>query len=188
MRVKDSATALQLAFHVGHSHFGRRRLALCTGLSEMAVRLELERLRGLGLVRFLRSGTELTRAGQAHFASLFERVRAVLELELTSLRLDHVTLAAHITIAESSPAWTIRDRAIREGATGLVLLRFSPEGWKFSHNNESVADQNPRDASTIETMFPKSYSGDRLILVSGPDHRRAGLGLWHAIKEIVWTF
>jgi hypothetical protein len=186
--VRDSVVALQLVFHVGQARLGRRRLAIRTGLSEMTVRLELERLRELGFVRLRRSGAEFTRAGREHFAPLFDRVRAILELELTSLRLDAVTLAAHLEAPERSPVWTIRDRAIREGATGLILLRFGPgpEGWSFTHNDEPIEAQNPRDAAAIVAALPAPCVGDRLLIVSGPDRRRAGLGLWRVIREIVW--
>lgn len=183
--MNESVVALQLVFLLKDARLGRRRLALRTGLSEMTVRLALERLHESGFVRLRRSGTELTRAGRAYFAPLFDRVRAVSEIELTSLRLDNATLAAHIAAKEHAPVWTLRDRAIREGATGLVLLQFESKRWSFSHSGEPVSAQNPIDASVIAASFPTPAVGDRLLIVSGPDRRRAGLGLWRVIEGII---
>ncbi|MGB2982816.1 MAG: hypothetical protein WBC63_03010 [Candidatus Bipolaricaulia bacterium] len=184
--MSESGTTLQLIYHVGLEGLGRRRLAESTGLSEMTVRLELERLRERGYVDLKRAGPELTNQGRHHFAPVFERIGAVQALELTTLRLDAVALAAYSFLKESPPAWAIRDVAIREGATGLVLLQYSESGWSFTHDDEPVRLRNAHDALTIETAFPDPACEDGLIIASAPDRRLAGLGLWGAIGGVLF--
>lgn len=183
--MEESIVALQLAYHVRRVRLGRRRLAELTGLTEMAVRIELERLRGRDLVSLPRSGVELTAAGTRRFEPILEPIRAIARVELTSLRLATVTLAAHVGARAVPPVWTLRDGAIREGATGFLLLRFHPDGWTFGHNSEPIARRNPRDAATIESTFPEPRDGDLLLIASGPDLRRAGLGLWQVASIVL---
>lgn len=187
----DPAVRLQLVYHVGRAHaakghLGRRRLATVSGLSEMSVRLELQRLRDAGWATLARSGVELTKSGRRRFASVLDRICAVHEVDLTSLRLDACALAGLVAGPVREPAWTLRDRAIREGATGLLLFQHEANGWCFAHNHELIETHNPTDAVTIRDAFPKAGQRDRLILASAPDRRRAGLGLWHVINAIVW--
>jgi len=151
----------------------------------MEVRLELERLRDLGLVRLGRAGAKLTRAGLARFALLFEQLHSVFPLELVSLQLDAVALAAHLSAEERSPAWTFRDCAVREGATGLVLLRFGRTGWVFAHNDEPIGAHNPQDKAVINVAAHEPRCGDRLVIACGPDRRRTGLGLWRVIQGMI---
>ena len=183
--MEESVVAIQLAYHVSQALLGRRRLALRTGLTEMAVRLELERLRDQRLVRLTRSGVELTPAGRLHFATSLRFVRAIAEIELTTLRIDHVSLAAHVAPRRIGSVWAIRDAAIREGATGLLSLRFEPSGWAFAHDDEPVEIRNPEDATAISRAFPEPSQADVLLIASGPTLKRAGLGLWRSVVTIL---
>lgn len=182
--MEESIAAVQIAYYVSKWRLGRRRLALWTGLTEMAVRTELERLRERGLVRFRHSGVELTPAGRRRFARFLEPIWTLAEVELTSLRVGDVCLAAHLRDREVDRVWALRDAAIREGATGLLLLRFGSDGWSFAHNGEPIRIDNPEDAGTIDAAFPDLQEGDLLLIAFGPDLRRAGLGLWHAVLTV----
>jgi hypothetical protein len=183
--MEESVAAVQLAYHMARSRLGRRRLALRTGLTEMAVRIELERLRDRKLVVLERSGVALTASGRRRFAPLLEPVRSVRGVELTSLRIGDVGLAAHLTGGKAGPIWTLRDAAIREGATGLLLLRFGSDGWCFAHDAEPIRRRNPRDAMTIDETFPDQREQDLLLIASAPDLARAGLGLWRVVLAVV---
>ena len=183
----ESVVALQLAYHISHARLGRRRLGLRTGLTEMTVRVELERMRDRGLVRLLHAGVELTPAGRRRFAGFLRSIRAVAEIELTSLRVDDIGLAAHLATGDTAPVWALRDEAVREGATGLLLLRFGPQGWCFAHDNEPIRLRNPRDAAMMDSTLPDARRGDLLLIASGPDLKRAGLGLWRAILAVLTT-
>ncbi len=177
----ETVAALQIAYHVSGGRLGRRRLADVTGLTEMATRIELERLRDRGLVVLPRSGAELTPAGRRRFAPLLNPIRSVAEVSLTSLRVDDVNLGAHIAERMIGPAWDLRDHAIREGASGLLLLRFGRDGWAFAHNEEPVRLHNKDDASKLDKAFPDPQTGDLLVVASGPDIGRTRLGLWRVI-------
>jgi len=180
-----SGTTLQLVYEIGLRRLGRRRLAESTGLSEMTVRLELERLREQRCVDLRRAGPRLTASGREHFARLFEAIREVQPLELDTLRLGAVGLAGHILSRAIPPAWAVRDIAIREGATGLVLLRFESGEWAFTHDNEPVRLRNPVDASTLDAAFRDPAEGDHLVVSFGRNRLGAGQGLWSALARIL---
>jgi len=185
----DPAVRLQLVYHVGRAHaakghLGRRRLAAVSGLSEMSVRLELQRLRDAGWVTLDRSGVELTKSGRRRFACVLDRICAVREVDLTSLRLDACALAGLVAAYERSAVWAVRDLAVREGATGLLLLRFSAAGWSFSHDGELVAERNPADAATLATTFPEAIADDSLVVAFAPDLGSVGLALWRVLGEL----
>lgn len=185
----DPAVRLQLVYHVDRAQaakgrLGRRRLAAVSGLSEMSVRLELQRLRDSGWVTLARSGVELTKSGRRRFSSVLDRIRDVREVDLTSLRLGAYALAGLVAAHERSAVWAVRDLAVREGATGLLLLRCSAAGWSFSHNDEPVAEHNPTDAATLATTFPKATANDRLVVAFAPDLGCAGLALWRVLAEL----
>lgn len=186
----DPAAGLQLVYHIGRAHadkqhIGRRRLAAVSGLTEMLVRLELQRLREAGWVIVDRSGIELTESGYGRFASALDRIREVCDIDLTSLRLDVCTMAGHVSALTGDPGWTLRDLAIREGATGLLLIQYKNGSWRFTHNQELIALHNSSDEAVIQATFPNPVEQDQLILASAPDRRRAGLGLWHVIEAVV---
>jgi len=185
----DPAVRLQLVYHVDRAqaakgHLGRRRLAAVSGLSEMSVRLELQRLRDAGWVTLDRSGVKLTKSGRRRFASVLDRIRDVREVDLTSLRLDACALAGLVAVHERSAVWAVRDLAVREGATGLLLLRFSPAGWSFSHDGELVAERNPADAATLATIFRDAIADDSLVVAFAPDLGSVGLALWRVLGDL----
>jgi len=183
--LEESVAELYLAYHINRERLGRRRLALRTGLTEMAVRIELERLRDRKLVRLERSGAKLTPAGRRYFARFLEPIRSIGEIELTSLRVDEINLASHFASHETGSVWALRDAAVREGATGLLLLRFGVHGWAFAHNDEPIHLYNPEDALTIGTTFCGPLRGDLLLVASGPDLKQTGFGLWHAFLTVL---
>jgi len=183
--VPDSVVAAQLAYFIDREPLGRRRLAQKTGLTEMAVRIELERMRDQQFVTLGRAGVELTLPGHQHFAPILDRVRAIEPVDLTNLRVDTVALAAQIVGKTRDPVWSLRDTAVREGATGLLLLRFGPDGWAFAHNEEPARLQNRLDAETLETMFPGAAPDELLIIVSAPGRGPAGLGLWRVLLAVL---
>ncbi len=185
--MKESATTLQLVHEIGLRAVGRRRLADATGLSEMTVRLELERLRNQGAVELRRDGPRLTQSGSRRFASLFRFLRDVRSLDLRSLRVDAVGLAAWLAPIPFMSAWSVRDVAVRGGATGLILLRQESGDWRFAHNGEPVRDRNAPDVAAIDAAFPDAASGDLLILAFGADRLAAGRGLWSVLAELLAT-
>ena len=118
------------------------------------------------------------------FASVIDRIRNVREVNLMSLRLDACALGGLVAAHEHSAVWAVRDLAVREGATGLLLLRFSALGWSFSHDGEPVAERNPTDAAPLTTTFPEATIDDSLAVAFAPDHCSAGLALWRVLGEL----
>lgn len=183
--MEESALVLQLVYHIQEARLGRRRLAAMIGSTEMRVRAELDRMRDRGLIELDRNGASLTRLGCQQFASLLGFTRAVTPLDLTTLRIDTVALAAHLAPVDAGPVWSLRDAAVRIGATGLLLLRFHAERWCFAHNAEPIALRNPEDAALLASTFPNPRAADILLIVSGPDLATAGIGLWHTIPVLL---
>ncbi len=177
----DAIIALELAYHLQQERLGRRRLAERTGLTEMVVRSELERMREHGWIVLPRSGAELTSVGRRRFGPLLAGVRAVRSLKLETLRLDDVALAGLVTVNAPPTAWGLRDCAIREGGSGLLLfVRYDTE-WAFSHDAESIRSRNPSDAAAIEAAFPQAMPKDYLIVTFARSCRTAATALWHAM-------
>ena len=182
----SESVALQLAYHVSVARLGRRRLALQTGLSEMLVRLELDRMRAHGLVVLPRSGVELTAAGRRHFRGFLDAIVRVASIGLSpSLCLGDFAVGAHLTSGASDPSWTVRDAAIRAGATGLLLFRLGPKGWAFAHDDEPVGHSNPQDAEALDLAFPDPSRGDLLPIAFGDTAKGARLGLWQVILTLL---
>ena len=185
MQMPPDATTLQLVFLLSGEPTGRRSLARRTGLSEMAVRLELERLRDAGLLTLGKSGATLTDSGKERFAPLLSHVKRVREIALHFLAQDAVTLAGLLSFSATRPPWWYRDHAVREGASAMILIRCCVEGLYFAHSKEQIGTHNPHDEQVIEGAFPFRRGGDLLIIVTAPDRKRAGLALWRVIGEIL---
>ena len=176
---------LEVAFLLKEERLGRRSLARRTGLSEMTVRLELERLQNKELITTDRRGVTLSALGGERFSPLLTHIKQVAEPSLHSLAQDTVTQAALLSCPTARPPRWYRDLLIREGGSALILIRCCPEGWCFSHNKEKVSDQNLHDERVIEGAFPLRREGDLLLIVSAPDRKSAWLGLWRVITEIL---
>lgn len=180
-----SISALRIAFLLQRERLGRRRLAERAGLSEMTVRLELDRLRSQGFVQLDRSGCALTDEGLRTFSPVLNLVVKVAPLDLSGLRIDVISLAAHLRIRQQSPAaWQLRDEAIREGASGLIMLVQSNGEWIFTHDQEPVRVQYLNDAEQLEQTFPEVNPSDLVVIVPGPDERVCAQGLWRVILNL----
>ncbi|MCK5247402.1 hypothetical protein KAR02_10910 [Candidatus Bipolaricaulota bacterium] len=183
--MEHSIATLRLAFLLQEERLGRRRLATQTGLSEMTVRLELEQLRTRGLVRMDRQGCELTDEGLHTFSLVFGLVVKVLPVELSGLQIDVVSLAAHLRRRAHVPAaWQLRDEVIREGASGLIMLRRHEGEWIFAHDQEPVRVQYLRDAAHLEQNFHDANPNDLILIASGSDRGICAQGLWRAIRAV----
>lgn len=177
--------ANQLIWHLSHGAQGRRSLARATGLGEIVVRRELERLRSRGLVEMDRGGTRLTEEGAREFAAVIAGVKEVKELRLRGLSLDRFALGALLSpAAEGGPTWQLRDLAIREGASGAVFITYGSSGLRFGDSDEPLAVRNPLDAVVLQKHLP-GQEGDLIVLVFAPDRREAHLGLWRIIAELL---
>jgi hypothetical protein len=151
----------------------------------MTVRLELECLRNAGFLTLDKSGATLTGSGKERFVPLLSHVKRVREIALLSLAQDAVTLTALLSSPATRPPWWYRDHAVREGASAMILIRCCVEGLCFSHSKEQVGAHNPHDEQVIEGAFPFRQEGDLLIIVTAPNRKGAGLGLWRIIGEIL---
>lgn len=182
----------ELAWLLSRGPCGRRGLARATGLGEIVVRRELERLERLGFVALERRGTRLTPRGREEFAPILIGIKEVKELQLRELALDRFTLGAALAGAEATkgrglpiPSWRLRDLAIREGASGAILMAFSGSRLIFSDSGEELSARNPQDGALLRESFPGLEEGDLLVLVSAPERKGAHLGLWRIIIELL---
>ena len=183
--MRDPIVALRLAYLIQAERLGRRRLAERIGLGEMQVRLELDELRNRGLIRWDRTGCALTEQGLRTFSSVLSLVRDVQSLDLHGLKLDRANLAAHLVAHASVPAaWQLRDEAIREGATGLILLIQQNGEWTFAHNQEPLRIQSPKDSDQLDRVFSEANPCDLALVVAGADGTTCAQGLWRAIRAI----
>jgi DNA-binding transcriptional ArsR family regulator len=176
---------LQLVYWIDRAKLGRRRLSEATGLTEMAVRLELDRLRDAGLVEIRRIGPRLTAAGAQRFRELQRCLVVLKPLELSTLRIAPHCVGAHVVDACLPAAWEARDTAVRAGAAGLLCLRRMAERWVFAHDHESIEEKNRADAEVLEVAFGGANEGANLLLSYGTTERGASDGLWALLAEIL---
>lgn len=181
------ATVYQMVHALGEGRpLGRRTLVRATGITESTVRTHLNKLRGAGLVKMGKSGTTLTSAGVEAFETLFQRIGPVVELDLTELALDRHNAAAPLRQGEGAlrGSWRYRDAAVREGATGALLLVKHAHGWTLSDDVIPLADRNSRDEAAISRALA-ARDGDGLAISFGPSRTMAMFGLWRLITELV---
>lgn len=166
---------------------GRRTLVQRTGITEMTVRTHLNKLRRAGYVTMAKAGTTLTARGREAFAPLQGRVRWVGALPLRELALDRHGAAALLRSSSQGlkESWRYRDAAVREGATGALLLVHDDDGWAFSDEPLPLAERYPQDAALLETTLPSPQPGDALVIAFGPEPRDAQLGLWRIVVELL---
>lgn len=178
-------TVYQIVYALNRGTLGRRTLVELTSISEMTVRTHLGKLRRAGLVEMSKAGTTLTAKGLATFDKLFERVVSVGELELEELALDRHNAAAVVRRLETlRESWRYRDAAVREGATGVLLLVKRPDVWGWSEDPMPLVEQNPHDASYLESRV-QAQAGDGLIIAFGPSLSLARYGLWSVLVELI---
>jgi len=182
-------TVYQLAYTLGEKPLGRRTLVGLTGITESTVRTHLNKLRRAELVKMAKAGTSLTARGLEAFAPLFQLIRWVGPLKLEALALDRHSAAALIedSAGKLKESWRYRDAAVREGATGAILLvkRADGRGWAFSDEPLSLEDRYLEDAAMIEKTLPQAQPGDALVIAFGPSPRQAHAGLWRVIVELL---
>jgi hypothetical protein len=175
-----------LIYALREAPLGRRTLVRQTGITEMTVRTQLEKLRALGFVNMAKGGTSLTPRGLAAFKDGLRRIAQVGPLPLSELTLDRHNVAALVTQAGQAlrEGWRYRDLAVRTGATGALFLTRGSEHWHLSDDLRPLHEKNPRDAKMIEAGYV-TRPGDGLVIVFGVDKTRAGLGLWEILTAVV---
>lgn len=180
-----SPAELELIYLISREKLGRRRLAQRTGLSEMRIRLELDKLRGSGYVTLDKSGVTLTDKGKRQFYLVLHKVRKVSDIDLSIDVEGLVCQAAVLSYFASRPAWFYRDLVIRQGASALMMLCYGQEGWFFIDSGELFGVRNPDQEHLIGEAFGVGKKGDLLLIVSAPDVKSCGLGLWKVVGEIL---
>lgn len=178
-------TIYRLSYALKQQALGRRTLVEKTGITESTVRTHLNKLRTAGYVVMTKEGTTLTPLARKAFATLFEHVLQVAELELQDLALDEHNAAALIAGKGEAfcDSWRYRDAAVRAGATGAILLVKRPESWTWSDNPIPLARQNPHDAAYLQQVI-NAQPGDGLVIAFGSTPHAAQNGLWQVLVEL----
>ncbi len=177
---------LGLLFHLRGGPLGRRTLVERTHWTESVVRTELEKLEALGWVEFAKPGTFLSDAASFTLDEFFARVPRVAEIELIEMGLDRAACGALVRGVTHTPkTWQVRDAAVREGATGILLLTREPSGLKLTDVDASFSRRNAHDAARVEAALGPSEVGDWVVIVFAGDAGRASAGLWRALSGIV---
>lgn len=175
----------QIAYLINQNIMGRRTLAQETGYTESVVRTQLEKLRDSGWVKMSKQGTELTEEGKRRYREVLEKVREIKSLNLGKLRVDKFNMACRMEESEKLKTWSIRDLAVKEGATGAVLISCINNQLRFADSDQNLSAQNPGDAKVIKQAFPDRKNGELIVIVFGPDERKAKQGLWKIITELL---
>jgi len=182
-------TVYQLVWALNRKTLGRRTLVARTGITESTVRTHLNKLRRAGLVKMAKAGTSLTAPPGVRWVGALP-----LEPSTSALALDRHNAAALVAGAADKlkGSWRYRDAAVREGATGALLLVKRPEGWAFGDELEpqplTLEARYPETAVQIERALSgagtRPQPGDALLVAFGPDRQAARAGLWRVIVEL----
>lgn len=183
----SSPLTLQLVFLLQDKILGRRTITDLIGASESSVRTELEKLRKNGFVEMKKRGTYLTERAREAFSHLLEIVLDVKNVDFDQLVLDDYSLVALIRGIDELrwEVWRYRDLAVREGATGMVLLKVDQNQLQFADTGEKITTKNSEDAVKLEKHFPQWKKGNYFIIVFGPDKLPVERGLWQIIGKLV---
>ncbi len=178
--------ALHIVFVLSYRPLGRRKLTSRTFASESKVRTCLEKLRNKKLVRMEKEGTKLTERGRSFFAPLFESVGGPSKIDLSNVGLSETGMSAGLKGLEDLDyePWKCRDLAVKEGASGSLILKID-EDLTFADTGEEVGAKNPKLRSKITDRFGGWRDFDFLVMVSGPDYESADRGLWRIISGLV---
>ncbi|MBK7974677.1 MAG: hypothetical protein IPK07_15835 [Deltaproteobacteria bacterium] len=163
-----------LLHHLREGALGRRTLVERTGWTESVVRTELEKLEAHGWVEFAKPGTSLTPRASERLADFFEQVPRVGRLELVEVELDRSACGALVRAHSDPPkTWQVRDSAVREGASGILILRKEAAGLRLLDVDASFSRRNARDAARVESALGPFEIGDFVVIVFAADPGRA---------------
>ncbi len=175
----------QIAYLISQNVMGRRTIAQVTGYTESVVRTQLEKLQDKDWVKMSKQGTELTAEGRRRYREVLEKVKGIKNLCLGKLRVDKFNMACRIEVDEKLKTWSVRDLAVKEGASGAVFISCINNQLKFADSEQNLSEQNPQDANAIKEAFPNRKSGELIAIVFGPDKGSANQGLWKIITELL---
>ncbi len=175
----------QIAYLISQNIMGRRTIAGDTGYTESVVRTQLEKLKDKGWVKMSKQGTELTGEGRRRYQEVLEKVREIKSLSLGKLRVDQFNIACRMEAGEKLKTWSIRDLAVKEGATGAVFISCMNNQLKFADSDQNLSERNPQDADAIKGAFPDRKNGELIVIIFGPDKGKVNQGLWKIIIELL---
>ena len=178
--------SMGLLHHLREGAVGRRTLVERTGWTESVVRTELEKLESHGWVEFAKPGTSLSPAASERLADFFEQVPRVARLDLAEIELDRSACGALVRAHSDPPkTWQVRDSAIREGASGILILRKEASGLRLLDVDASFSRRNPHDAARVESTLGPLEPGDFAVIVFASDAARAMAATWRALIDLV---
>ncbi len=178
--------SMGLVHHLREGALGRRTLVERTGWTESVVRTELEKLEAHGWVGFAKPGTSLTPQASERLAGFFDQVPRVERLGLAEIELDRSACGALVRAHADPPkTWQVRDSAVREGASGILVLRKEPSGLRLLDVDASFSRRNPHDAARVESALGPCDVGDFVVIVFAADPGRAMAATWRALIDLV---
>ena len=179
-------TVYQIAHALDGRALGRRTLVRQTGVTESTVRTHLNKLRDAGYVEMAKAGSKLTAQGWDRFRPVLEQVRPVPEIGLYGLSLGGHQAAAVVDSLEADLPTTLRlrDAAVREGASGALLLVRRGNDWALSDDDRPLRERDPVDAEHIANVT-RDRAGNSLIVAFGATPQVARMGLWRIVVELL---
>jgi len=185
-RYLSDPLAIQLLYLLREGPLGRRSLTSLSSGSESPVRTLLEELRKEGIVRMSKRGTELTEGGEDIFLPPLKSVLAVKEIDLSRLSLDRLNYVSflHRPSSPKRKSWDYRDLAVREGATGALLIA-REESFTFLDTGERVSGKNPEDDRSLREASPDLGRTELVVVVSGKEEAGVIRGVWRVSGQLL---
>lgn len=185
MAMVNEALNSQIAYILNQNRLGRRTLAKKTGYTESVIRTQLEKLQNQGLVQMTKLGTELTQKGKKVYKKVLEKIKGIKPLELGELQVDKINLSALIEGVDNFKTWSLRDLAVKKGATGAIFISCIDDELNFTDSDQKVVKRNPQDVQIIKKAFPQRYDQDLILIVFGPKRCEVNRGLWEITIKLL---
>ncbi|MDY6770126.1 MAG: DUF4443 domain-containing protein [Candidatus Nanohaloarchaea archaeon] len=176
--------ALAAIYHVGAEDIGRRRLADELGLTESKTRTMLDHLRDAGYIEVQETLT-LAERGSDVREELAGTVKQVSPVSLDYLVDDAETLAVLLADTDIEDELSLRDEAVRGGATGMTVLTYD-DGFRFPEREEPGSAAYREDRRRLDELFGAAAGdGDTLLAVFAGARPDAAAGMWRALLALL---
>ncbi|MFB6295176.1 MAG: DUF4443 domain-containing protein [Candidatus Nanohaloarchaea archaeon] len=176
--------ALAAIYHIGKEDIGRRRLADEIGLTESKTRTMLDHLRETGYIE-VQETLALTGRGADVRDELAACIKDVAPVSLDYLADDRETLAVLVTGASLESELSLRDEAVRAGASGVTILQYDG-GFRFPDRAEPDNDAYRGDRGRLDAVFGERASdGDLLLAVFAGTMADATAGMWRTLLMLL---
>lgn len=172
-----------LAMFYAEDGLSRARLQELLGLGEGSVKSMVKYMKKHGLISTSKAGSKLTGKGAGILSKVRVFVPKICRIGLEYLSVGKINYAALLRGIKISGILGLRDRVVRLGGTGAVLLFYTKGRVEVPYVAEDLKSISSSDYAKICEMNPQE--GDSIIIVGGEDKSSALKALGSVLSELL---